>query len=1337
MMDNVRQSSLGPPEPVEALAPTDPLDSVGRPLPRARLAQLIHGLQVRFSSSAAEMATQVQKLTEQLSELDAQHAGQLAEFDQQRRRDRETTTHAWDETLSARWDDAEMRSFKAVHDTAGREGLLRRQARQQVEQLNRELKHRAYEIEQAFLRAKDLPIAKLNSFKARQRELLEQLESIALATQTSLVKHSLTPPEVDLSPATLAALETIPATADAAQRAVEHALDEAHSASARLANYPLAKFFNSPVWWLCTILASAAVALILGLTGLVVWLMAGMIGIVVAVLLLLLSLLGIRPWFKRFAAAEYPKVQQQLVLAGRYQAVGLKLATAENDAELKRLAAKREERFGQAKQWRDQAVQELTRQLEGDLAELSAEAETQKQCAAQQLAEAIADSDRTYTARLQNEWQRSSVQREELLAAHAVRQQTLRDQIDQLQRGGAQRLRTATRKALQWIDGSRRWCEHTFPTWEQWQPEPSRHLDFALDTPLLPIGTLGLGSILPAAAQQNLQPDQLQAPLLFDPLNDGYLAITADPNSAEVQTLVRSLIMRALVGLPAGKTQVCIIDPPGLGRDFGWLMHLSDYDPQLVTHRVWTQPGHIAKQLATLAMSAEDFIQQSLRNQYRSIVDYNAEAGALAEPYRLLVWSALPSGLDDHAWKNLRSLLETGARCGIIPILVIDPNAAWPQPEMGEFIARRGLHLVHDPHSGGLHVDEARLRPWAITLPAPASEEQSHQIIQEVGRMALTASRVEVPLERMLPASEERWQADSSHSLQIPIGQSGIGRTHSLKLGLGTAQHAIIAGKTGSGKSSLLHAIITSAALTYSPERLRLVLLDFKKGVEFQVYADAQLPHADIIGIESHREFGLSTLEYIDTCMQRRGEAFRQSSVQDIASWNARHPDQTLPRMLLVIDEFQELFVEEDKLSGQASLILDRIVRQGRSFGIHAVLSSQTLAGAYSLPRTTLGQMAVRIALQCDAADAQIIFSDDNPAAARLKHPGQAVYNDAGGRVEGNQPMQIGWMSKSQQVGWLAELPSGYRNSDATTNLLGRCVIYDGNRPATWDPANANLAIAHGLQQINADAVWCVAGESVAIQPAVTIPLTRQAGRNMLVVASEDRMVAPVLTALAASLARGTQSQFFVLQGAKPTDAWALKLPTLWRDLASDVQLYDSRSSEACLKRVHELLQKRMQTSDNPAEPQAGDSEEALQAASPVLLAIMQIGRLRELRRDDDFGMGGFGESELKPDKRLEEILRDGPSYGVYTLIWGENYSTISRWLSRTALREMEIRLLMQMSGNDSTHLIDSIAASRLGEHVMLAYDEATGLEQRFRPFNPQWIEAIVAWGADKSSSTA
>ena len=55
----------------------------------------------------------------------------------------------------------------------------------------------------------------------------------------------------------------------------------------------------------------------------------------------------------------------------------------------------------------------------------------------------------------------------------------------------------------------------------------------------------------------------------------------------------------------------------------------------------------------------------------------------------------------------------------------------------------------------------------------------------------------------------------------------------------------------------------------------------------------------------------------------------------------------------------------------------DRLVRQGRAFGMHVLLGSQTLGGSYSLPRATMGQMAVRVALQCNEADSSLILSED------------------------------------------------------------------------------------------------------------------------------------------------------------------------------------------------------------------------------------------------------------------------------------------------------------------------------------------------------------------------
>src|SRR5208337_3476835 len=116
-----------------------------------------------------------------------------------------------------------------------------------------------------------------------------------------------------------------------------------------------------------------------------------------------------------------------------------------------------------------------------------------------------------------------------------------------------------------------------------------------------------------------------------------------------------------------------------------------------------------------------------------------------------------------------------------------------------------------------------------------------------------------------------------------------------------------------------------------------------------------------------------SVLQRLDVELKVRGDRFRDLGVQDLGAYRLLPDQPPLPRILFIVDEFQEFFVEDDKISSEVSLLLDRLVRQGRAFGIHVNLGSQTLGGAYSLARATLGQMAVRIALQCSEADAHLI----------------------------------------------------------------------------------------------------------------------------------------------------------------------------------------------------------------------------------------------------------------------------------------------------------------------------------------------------------------------------
>ena len=100
----------------------------------------------------------------------------------------------------------------------------------------------------------------------------------------------------------------------------------------------------------------------------------------------------------------------------------------------------------------------------------------------------------------------------------------------------------------------------------------------------------------------------------------------------------------------------------------------------------------------------------------------------------------------------------------------------------------------------------------------------------------------------------------------------------------------------------------------------------------------------------------------------------------------------------------------------------------------------------------------------------------------------------------------------------------------------------------------------------------------------------------------------------------------------------------------------------------------------------------------------------------------------LDISKQLATILREGPALGVHTLIWCDSYNNVSRWIDRPSMRDLELRVLFQMSATDSSNLMDSPAASRLGGHVSIFYSEEQGSAEKFRPYglpSPEWLAGV------------
>jgi len=94
----------------------------------------------------------------------------------------------------------------------------------------------------------------------------------------------------------------------------------------------------------------------------------------------------------------------------------------------------------------------------------------------------------------------------------------------------------------------------------------------------------------------------------------------------------------------------------------------------------------------------------------------------------------------------------------------------------------------------------------------------------------------------------------------VPIGMNVQARSTLWNWGVGTVHHGLVGGTTGSGKTNLIHVLLTGLAEAYGPEELELYLADFKEGVEFKDYQTADLPHARIVALESEPELGLSIL---------------------------------------------------------------------------------------------------------------------------------------------------------------------------------------------------------------------------------------------------------------------------------------------------------------------------------------------------------------------------------------------------------------------------------------------------------------------------------------------
>lgn len=599
-------------------------------------------------------------------------------------------------------------------------------------------------------------------------------------------------------------------------------------------------------------------------------------------------------------------------------------------------------------------------------------------------------------------------------------------------------------------------------------------------------------------------------------------------DTAQGQSLDQ-LLLRLLSLLPPGQLELTVIDPLKLGlsvQPFLPLLKVAQLVPQ---QRVLTRSDEIEAVLGKLTDEVEELIQHGYSDGAADWAAYSAQAGDRSPCYKVVVLFDVPAQLSERSLWFIERLCESGPRCGILPILATDPQRMADRrfEKLGTTIAASASGF-----DGWWHCAEAAAAGLSFT-PQPERWPQKAALD---GFLSTLTERYAAKQRYGKPMAD-LWgdfarNESTSGGFDLPIGWTAGGDAVPLTLGATSSEHhVLLAGKTGSGKSNLLHVLIHTLCEKYSPAEVDLYLLDYKESTEFTIYADPPLPHARLVATESDPEYGITVLRHLVDELEQRARRFKQAGVRDFAEY--RHAGGAgLTRILLVIDEFQVLFSDQRQIAEAAEQLLSQLLKQGRSFGIHILLATQTLKGinAQSIG-SIITQLGCRIALACGQEDSAMILGTGNWAAADLRSPPEGIINNANGARSGNVKLLIPLADSALCRDHLARLAA----KAAALGMGGKTRIFSGASlprlpsPADYPASGEQAALLLG-QRLSFDA------------DTLSVPLTRRSGFNVIFSGYDDQIHDGLLAATLSSIAAGGQFDevvYFNGRGVTPGGGFA------------------------------------------------------------------------------------------------------------------------------------------------------------------------------------------------------
>ncbi|MCP3877299.1 MAG: TraM recognition domain-containing protein [Sulfitobacter sp.] len=783
-------------------------------------------------------------------------------------------------------------------------------------------------------------------------------------------------------------------------------------------------------------------------------------------------------------------------------------------------------------------------------------------------------------------------------------------------------------------------------------------------------------------------------PLMLPLLGERPLAVLG-PSSPLNDELILTMLARQLASMAPGQLVVSHHDPRLRSplAVFGALISSRLSTPAL------TDGSTLLEVLGNLSNEVSR-VGQLLGGQFETLRDLNTATGRAVEPHRLLALFDFPHGHDERSFDQVVRLVERGSKTGVHVLLQVDQKASCPRERsLGQVLeACEQVYLDGDrPSLGGFDGLELMLDP-------PLGQALIGVVCDRATAGARDAAAPAVDFGDLLPPVGQLGTQASADRLVATIGRQGVVPV-SFTLGdrLENLHNVLIGGAVGQGKSNLLLVILHSLAASYPPEELEFHLLDFKEGLEFSRLAPASegggLPQATVIGLETDRQFGLAVLQGAVEEFERRSKAFKRSRSTNLADHRAATGADPMPRLVLVLDEFQVLLADDD-VCAEAIGHLENLARKGRAYGIHLILASQTLSGIealYTKESSIFSQFPVRIAHKTTSGESQILLAQGNTEASELRYRGEAILNrNYGTNTSDNERVTIAYADEDVLATLRSQLSQRYPAVNAPLVFSGGELPPLDTEPRILELENDGPSIA-----------WL--GRPVALkQDPPGFRPARRPGSNLAILGGgqEDEPLG-VLSAAVVSLVLSSPpgTRLVLLDGDERARIGLSALSLFIEQAGLDVEVVAPQEVGPRLRALAE------QVAERGSDPSV---------SHPSIYVV------------------GFGMHSLigldhpdpvtfeKPLDHLHALLRDGPSVGCHLIGWWPNAYSYHRHVDYSVDGSIQMFCFTKIGRNDIQDILGPLNRWEPQELRALVFDRSSGENGSLVvPFAPASSESL------------